>query len=99
MKQVHIVMGTTGEYSDRNEWAVKAYLDESLAQEHVNNAERRAAEIYATRENRYRVEKGVNEFDPKMGMDYTGTHYYLMSVELISKRANKVLQPTENHGG
>ena len=91
MKNVFVVIGTTGEYSDRNEWAVMAYLDESAAQEHVVNADRRAKEIFATRADRYSVERGANEFDPDMSMDYTGTSYFIYTVPLASKRANKRL--------
>lgn len=36
---VHIVMATKGEYSDRSEWPLVAYLDESLAREHAEKAE------------------------------------------------------------
>jgi hypothetical protein len=79
---IYVVMGTTGEYSDRNEWSVIAYFDEAKAKEHVVNADRRAKEIQATREDRYRVEPGANEFDPNMSMDYTGTDYYYNTVPL-----------------
>ena len=94
MKNVFVVMGTTGEYSDRNEWAVMAYLDESAAQKHVVNADRRAKEIFATCADRYSVERGANEFDPDMRMDYTGTSYFIYTVPLASKRANKRLHLT-----
>jgi hypothetical protein len=85
MKNVYVVMGTTGEYSDRNEWAVMAYLDEAAAQEHVVNADRRAKELFATRPDRYSIEKGANEFDPDMSMDYTGTSYFIYTVPLAKK--------------
>ena len=86
MKNIYVVMGSTGEYSDRTEWAVIAYHDETAAQEHVVNAERRAKEIYATRENHYRAEKGINEFDTDMSMDYTGTFYFIYTVPLAKKK-------------
>ena len=87
MKNVFVVMGTTGEYSDRNEWAVMAYLDEAQAQEHVVNADRRAKELFATRQDHYSIEKGANEFDPDMSMDYTGTSYFIYRVPLAKKKA------------
>ena len=86
MKKIFVVMGSTGEYSDRTEWPVLAYTDEDLAKEHVVNADRRAKEIYATRKTRYGVEKGINEFDPDMDMNYTGTSYFLYTVDLITKK-------------
>ncbi len=87
MKNVFVVMGTTGEYSERNEWAVMAYLDEAAAQEHVVNADRRAKELFATRQDLYSIEKGANEFDPDMSMDYTGTSYFIYTVPLAKKKA------------
>lgn len=82
--KVYVVMGTTGEYSDRTEWPVCAYLEESLAQEHITKATARAKEIEVLRGDRYlRAPDGVvNEYDPDMSMDYTGTDYYCIEVEL-----------------
>lgn len=34
MSKVYVVMGSHGEYSDRSEWCVAAYLDEALAKAH-----------------------------------------------------------------
>lgn len=83
-EKIFVVEGTTGEYSDRSEWPVMAYVDEEKAKEHVVNAERRAKELEATRRDYFdNVEKGANEFDPEMIMDYTGTSYYYYDVELI----------------
>jgi hypothetical protein len=87
MKNVFVVMGTTGEYSDRNEWAVMAYLDEDKAQEHVVNADRRAKELFATHQDCYSIERGANEFDPDMSMSYTGTSYFIYKVPLAKKKA------------
>ena len=42
---VWVVMGTTGEYSDRNEWPVRAFFDEAAAQEHIEKATKRSAEL------------------------------------------------------
>lgn len=40
MKMVYVVMGETGEYSDRRDWPVCAYVDdEPAAQAHVLRAE------------------------------------------------------------
>lgn len=81
MKMLHIVMGTTGEYSDRSEWPVVAYHDETLAMEHVRLATRRAKEIFAVydRQN-YGVELPKNEYDADMQMQYTGTDYFIYVV-------------------
>lgn len=80
---IYIVMGKTGEYGDRNERSVIAYFDEAKAKEHVVNADRRAKEIQATREDYYyNTEPGANEFDPNMSMEFTGTDYYYNTVPL-----------------
>ena len=34
MTTIYIVYGSTGEYSDRSEWPVAAYMDETLARTH-----------------------------------------------------------------
>jgi hypothetical protein len=86
-KTIHVVMGTTGEYSDRGEWPVRAYFDEGLAQAHVANATEAARVFYAERNAKphnpdYRVPTGANPYDPDMAMDYTGTTYYLLTVQL-----------------
>lgn len=45
--KVCVVMGTSGEYSDRREWVVCAYTDEALAKAHVEAAAARSREIAA----------------------------------------------------
>ena len=81
MSKVFIVMGTTGEYSDRSDWPVVAYTDGLKAQQHVEDATKAAKAIEVTRENRFDTEE-VNEYDANMRMDYTGTDYFLYEVEL-----------------
>jgi len=63
--KIYVVRGTTGEYSDRNEWAVIAYRNEKEAQEFIKKAKKRAEEIFATGNYHFWDEKPeVNEFDP-----------------------------------
>lgn len=83
--KIYIVMGTTGEYSDRSEWPVKAFYCEKVAQDLVVAATRKAKELEVIRNSvsRYDAPKrGSNEFDPNMQMDYTGIDYYIMETEL-----------------
>ena len=82
MRLVYLVVGTTGEYSDREEWPVRAYLLEANAVRHRDAAEAAAATIHREREDRYSVPHGVNPHDPDMKMDYTGTHYEIWMAEL-----------------
>lgn len=88
---IYVVEGSTGEYSDNRNWAVCAYRDEDEAKAHVERAERRAAEIFATcagdywawRSKMFRdEERPMNEHDPAMDLDYTGTHYTYYPVKL-----------------
>jgi hypothetical protein len=82
--KIFVVMGTTGEYSDRSEWPVIGYFDEKKAQEHVENAAKVAKGIEATRTSPYWTDPDQsNQYDPHMRMDYTGTSYYLMEVDLV----------------
>lgn len=79
---IYIVMGTTGEYSGRNEWPVKAYRDSRLAESHVTNATE-LAKIIEVQYLRYDdTPLDTNPYDPHMQMRYTGTSYFIMEVEL-----------------
>ncbi len=82
MREIYVVIGTTGEYSDKTEWPVKAFFDLSKAEDVVVKATARAAELDAKRESRYRAGEEKNEYDPNMQMDYTGTWYEIMKVYL-----------------
>lgn len=78
--KIFVVRGTTGEYSDRTEWPVKAFLSEKAAQELVIAATQRANEVFTDRSYDRDIDK--NQFDPDMRMDYTGTSYMIETVEL-----------------
>ena len=82
---IYVVFGTTGEYSDRTEWLIKAFTTEEAAKELVAKATQRANELIATAPNRYSIKEGSNEFDPGMQVDYTGTSYFYEKVELDRK--------------
>lgn len=93
---LYIVMGSTGEWSDRTEWAVLAFIDEEKAQAHVELATARANEIHQAQSRARRTgvdddSSAQNEYDPHMGMDYNGTRYYVLSVPL-SLSANEAPQ-------
>lgn len=79
---VYVIQGTTGEYSDRNDWLVCAYHSREKAEEHTRKAMLRAKEIRGVGQFSYNVPQGVNEFDPNMQMDYTGTEYTVYEVEI-----------------
>lgn len=86
MNSVYIVFGSTGEYSDRREWAVRGFSDENRAEELV-----KALDVWL-RENRFhedddplagyqeRYHPPPNALDPAFQCDYTGTRYYIVEV-------------------
>lgn len=81
--KIYVVMGTSGEYSDRNEWAVVAYTIEKDARRHVYLASAAAREIYLIS---MRTKKDWREikniYDPHMeGCD---AQYFYYTVELSS---------------
>ena len=82
LKNIYVVMGATGEYSDRREWPVMAYENVGHAKAHLIKAQERANEIYANFLNDHIYRETHNEFNPKMEMEYTGTSYFLHRVAL-----------------
>jgi hypothetical protein len=86
-----IVIGTTGEYSDRTEWYVAAYWEESKAKEHALKAKQRTARIVSVFGDEYNAKKArregdpgaENPFDPCWECDYTGTDYCVVEVPLL----------------
>jgi len=79
-KEIYVVMGTTGEYSDREEWPVCAFYDEEKAKERVVLAEQRVRELILTME--YHEDDVTNEYDKYMRTDYTGTSYFYAKVDI-----------------
>ncbi len=94
-KKIYVVMGSTGEYSDQTEWPVCAYMDEKKAEERVLEASAISRMIFqwecAECGNGWRdhyasfckMPKPQNKYDPNFEMDYTGTTYYLIEVNLV----------------
>lgn len=80
---IYVIRGTTGEYSDRTEWAVKAFKDKTKTLKCIIELEREAKRIQFERGSEYRLPDDYNNpLDPKMIMDYTGTSYFYDEVEL-----------------
>lgn len=94
-KQVWIVQGSTGEYSDHCEWILGAFYGEQAAQRLVVEAQARANEISQLKEKDWdkwwkwaekKDKRTINEFDPRMELDYTGTHYTCFPVEILDAK-------------
>ena len=82
-EKIYVVMGTTGEYSDRTEWTIAAYSDEEEAKKHVELATERALIEEANSEINGWDYQPKNDYDTGMQIDYTGTGYYINEVELF----------------
>lgn len=90
MTKIYVVMGQTGEYSDHHSWPVCAYASEEDAERHAVAAAARALRIKReddARDHTMRWDKGwiaeqMGGLDPDIRMDYTGTDYYVLTVEM-----------------
>lgn len=94
--QIYVVMGSTGEYSDRTEWPVLAYLNEGDAQECVKRFVAWAMEkgVHTTQGGgSYETRDAIgHEFPgaPTEGarIDYTGIDWYVMPVRRADSIGN-----------
>ena len=82
--KISIVMGMTGEYSDRSEWPVRAFLTARRAEKYALAAKQRADVIAKEHGGTRLVPQDIlqqkpNELDPGMQMDYTGTEYFVVA--------------------
>lgn len=94
---IYVVMGGTGEYSDRQEWPVRAFATEAHAQAFVAAAEvwllahdvSRRSDGIADYEERERLEASC-PFDPNAQFDYSGTTYWLLAVPLDAEVVTEI---------
>jgi hypothetical protein len=93
-EKVYVVMGETGEYSDRAFWHVVAYRDEEAAKAHVQRAEAWLMKngVHCDAPNPGGIDYedrealvGQNPEDPNMKVpEYYGSRYFYFDVELRS---------------
>lgn len=79
---VHIVMGTTGEYSDRSEWPVCGYADKALADKHADEAKLWDHKNGRAWDAAPYGNKPESPWDLDYHRDYTGTDYYVIGVDI-----------------
>lgn len=84
MGPVYVIVGTTGEYSDRSEWVVGYVTSEAVAKEFVERASALARELYAAWTAGDSDELGKHPMDPGFSCDYTGTNYSYAVAPLLS---------------
>lgn len=75
-KEIWLVRGSTGEYSDHCEWLVMAYPSEVEAQKHAD-----AAQAFMAGKTSPRFPTD-NPYDPQCQCYYTGTDYAVEMVEV-----------------
>ena len=94
--KVYIVSGFTGEYSDYTEWIAKAYIDEIKAKDYLTVLNNKLKEMDVFYDEDYELASvfkwnindkkllalDVSTLDERFKMDYTGTGYKLMVVEV-----------------
>lgn len=88
MDKVYVVMGTTGEYSDRSEWPVHAHLTEADAAKELAALVAKAKELGVHSSNcrgmpdySERQKLGEQLGDPNASIDYTGVDWSIMPVD------------------
>jgi hypothetical protein len=81
-KFIYVVTGSTGEYSDRREWTVFAFMDEKKALDFADECEKEADRLNDERGGDFGLGGKTSKYDPFIQMDYTGTVYFVEQVEL-----------------
>jgi len=92
--KIWVVMGGSGEYSDRREWPVRAYTDMAEVQRQILLLTGKGNELSAERDRlRDEVSDRWWDFpseemrktlpDPFIEFDYTGVSYFYYEVELV----------------
>jgi hypothetical protein len=96
MTKIYVVMGSTGEYSDGREWMVAAYTDEEKAKTHVELANARVRELGISFDDdsvlwqdRDKFAEAMKPLDDQCQVDYTGTGYHLVDVDLLDEVPGK----------
>ncbi len=89
MKTIYIVCGTSGEYSDRTDWVVKAFASEARAKEfcallqatieRIQSAIRDRAKTFAEER---ALEEEMKRLDPKIESFWYDTTYSVAPLEL-----------------
>ena len=80
--KIYVVIGETGEYSDKMQWFVKAFKDSEEAEDFRTMCQM-IADAYKNNfsyEDRFLLTLQSNN-DPYFRMDYTGTYYTVEEVD------------------
>lgn len=89
--QAYVVIGTTGEYSDRSEWPVAVVASEQAAESYITALDQqyqRMPRRWHGRSWEYQDEiRAHMSLDPKFHCDYTGTSYFYCACPILSDEA------------
>jgi len=85
MNKIYLVEGSTGEYDDRCEWIVKAFISAAKAAEFVGACQKEADKLEKeTPYHNYEARRNEkHSLDPYYRRDYTGVKYGFFDVELV----------------
>ncbi len=90
--KVYVVMGETGEYSDRRVWVSKVTTEERRAKELVLRCEIHASKILIARTGHYDLTQSLMENGPDENIQpatYTGYTYFYESAEMEGSKDDK----------
>jgi hypothetical protein len=83
MRDIFIVQGSTGEYSDLIEWLVAAFASEEKAKELAANAKAEADRLFEeTKDDNPKRYGAKNKFDDQMIMDWNNVIYGVIKIKL-----------------
>jgi len=82
-REIFVVQGSTGEYSDRIEWLVAAFASEYEANERAANAKAEADRLFEeTKVDPHKRYGTKNKFDDQMIMDWNSVIYGVIKIKL-----------------
>jgi hypothetical protein len=85
MTEVFIIMGATGDYSDRCEWPVAVVDSREAAEQYVKAVTAQYQNVPTSLRNRSSKRmKELMTLDPDFETDYTGTSYWFAAVDFIT---------------
>lgn len=98
--KIYVVMGTIGEYSERTEWPIRAFINEKHAKLWVTRATKETMRLWALADAMNPTDSGIarcavfnqliksgkdkNKYDPKMESIDDYPTYYYYEVEMAS---------------
>lgn len=82
--KIYIVFGQSGEYSDAEEWMVKAFREKNQAKTLAENAQKEADRLLnRTDDDEIEYLKSLNKYDKNCRTLYYGVNYVVREIELV----------------